>query len=908
MDTKLKNTGNTAFKRTAAFIFAVLFVFISCFGICCFIRDAFFYNESPTGDIPEYIRTNAFRLNMNRFIQTTQIYGEMMSCKTQEDYYKTSEGKLRLKEFTAKSAEIRAACDYLDSVENLEVSVTRDNFYRYHYFNGTGDYYYTFNGELISKADYEEYEFVDNIRFTAMSDETRGEEDVSVTSSAHPDSVKESSVEDVSNSVQAETHPAEPATEMTTVTLRTDNKSSGGIKFTKNTVDNIKDAIGTVWNITETHGKGINYGEMPTDDIISEYKKAMLPELETDFYEFNLVTEKMPSVKYAVFYKSTGNVISNCGVKFDDDTETVLSKFGNTVYYEYKTGDKYTSSADTAENSFKELFDYGESYLKNENDSSVERAYFAVTSSAAPQNLLFTGETAYKSNLKVSKIASGSAFLGISIISFILACVSSVYLMLKAGISNNGEAEIRAADKIPFLLRLGFAGAVTAVCAVLFVGINYYEFYLFYLFTYKRFPHSFADMIASAPSVICAFLGTAAFICVTALICSFIRNIRTKTFLRYTLTGLVFRAVRKVFRAVKGLASKIREKASKSYSENFATEKGKKFLIRSGIIILLFDIAATAVLVAADAYEEAIVIGIIAVILLGLYAVLLAVSYNKIAIGISKIKGGNFETVINKKLMPPYMKATAADISGVRDGIRAAADKAVKEQATRTELLTNVTHDLKTPLTSIINYVDLLKKTDDPAEQAEYLNILDEKSQRLKKLIDDLVQASKAASGNVDINAEKLDLCEFASQIIGENEDELNDEGIELILKLPPEHVYVSADRNITNRIFENLLSNIRKYALKGTRAYIEVASGERFGLISFKNISALPLEADAERFTERFYRGDASRTGEGNGLGLSIAGNLCAAQGGVLKIETDGDLFKVKVTIPKADTLGKEE
>ncbi|MCQ2481593.1 MAG: ATP-binding protein, partial [Clostridia bacterium] len=197
-------------------------------------------------------------------------------------------------------------------------------------------------------------------------------------------------------------------------------------------------------------------------------------------------------------------------------------------------------------------------------------------------------------------------------------------------------------------------------------------------------------------------------------------------------------------------------------------------------------------------------------------------------------------------------------------------------------------------------YVDFLKQTDDPEKQQEYLQVLDEKSQRLKKLIDDLVQASKAASGNIEVNIMPLNLCEFATQIIGENEDEFKANGIEFVLKLPDESVNVLADGNVTSRIFENLLSNIRKYALKGTRVYVEVTSGEGYSAISFKNVSALPLESDGEKLTERFYRGDSSRTGEGSGLGLSIARDLCTAQGGKLNIETDGDLFKATIVMPK--------
>lgn len=219
----------------------------------------------------------------------------------------------------------------------------------------------------------------------------------------------------------------------------------------------------------------------------------------------------------------------------------------------------------------------------------------------------------------------------------------------------------------------------------------------------------------------------------------------------------------------------------------------------------------------------------------------------------------------------------------------------------KTELITNVSHDLKTPLTSIVNYVDLLKRCEIKDDDAQkYISILDEKSQRMKKLIEDLVEASKASSGAIELHPIKINLCEFAAQTVGEYEDELKEKDIDIVLKVPETPVTVTADSQKTSRVVENLFSNIKKYALEGTRVYAEVVEGVSDARLIFKNVSKNPLDISPDELVQRFVRGDASRSSEGSGLGLSIAKNLCELQGGDLIIEIDGDLFKAVVVLPK--------
>lgn len=226
--------------------------------------------------------------------------------------------------------------------------------------------------------------------------------------------------------------------------------------------------------------------------------------------------------------------------------------------------------------------------------------------------------------------------------------------------------------------------------------------------------------------------------------------------------------------------------------------------------------------------------------------------------------------------------------------------KAVKDERMRTELITNVSHDLKTPLTSIINYVDLLKHCDIESDDAkEYITVLDEKGSKLKRLIDDLIEASKVTSGVVNINPINLDLSELATQAIVEHQQEFVDNNLELVFKGDKQSITAFADGNKTFRVIENLLSNARKYSAKGSRVYADVYSENSRSVFEIKNVSAEPLDITPDELKERFVRGDKSRTNEGNGLGLSIADELCKIMNGKLELSIDGDLFKAKVILP---------
>jgi signal transduction histidine kinase len=225
-----------------------------------------------------------------------------------------------------------------------------------------------------------------------------------------------------------------------------------------------------------------------------------------------------------------------------------------------------------------------------------------------------------------------------------------------------------------------------------------------------------------------------------------------------------------------------------------------------------------------------------------------------------------------------------------------------RSERLKTELITNVSHDLRTPLTSVITYVDLLKNPDlSEEERASYIEILDRKSKRLKALIDDLFEATKMASGSVELHRERIDLAQLVEQALAESGAKNGSTGIEFRVRLPERPVYAFVDGQKMWRVFDNLISNMIRYSLEGTRAYIALGRADGKAEITFKNVAKYELGDNVDELIERFKRGDASRHTEGSGLGLAIAKSIVDLHGGSFGLEVDGDLFKVRVLLPEA-------
>ena len=267
-----------------------------------------------------------------------------------------------------------------------------------------------------------------------------------------------------------------------------------------------------------------------------------------------------------------------------------------------------------------------------------------------------------------------------------------------------------------------------------------------------------------------------------------------------------------------------------------------------------------------------------------------------------KMSKGDLDTTVDDRLMIGCFKDFADDLNNLADVAMVAAQNQLKSERMKTELITNVSHDIKTPLTSIINYVDLLQKPHTEEEARQYLQVLDHQSQRLKKLVEDLMDMSKASTGNMTVEITKVDAVESVNQALGEFADKLEQARLYPVFRHIEDSVPMMADGKLVWRVLSNLLGNVVKYGMPGTRIYLDLAHVNGKVIISLKNISREELNVTAEELMERFVRGDVSRNTEGSGLGLNIAKSLMELQKGHLQLLVDGDLFKVTLIFPDAD------
>lgn len=265
------------------------------------------------------------------------------------------------------------------------------------------------------------------------------------------------------------------------------------------------------------------------------------------------------------------------------------------------------------------------------------------------------------------------------------------------------------------------------------------------------------------------------------------------------------------------------------------------------------------------------------------------------------ISEGALDTTLNVNEFHGQQKKVAEAVNHIRQGLMSSVNESLKNEKLKADLITNVSHDIKTPLTSIVNYVDLLKRENLENENAKYyIHVLEEKSQRLKQLTEDLVETSKITSGNVKLNMQKLDLVELLYQTGGEFNERFESRNLTIVTKIPSEQIFIYADGRQLYRSIENLYTNAAKYALENTRVYVELEKADTKAVFTIKNVSKNELDIVSDGnvdLTERFVRGERSRTTEGSGLGLSIAKNLTHLMGGKFEIKVDGDLFIATIT-----------
>ncbi len=325
-------------------------------------------------------------------------------------------------------------------------------------------------------------------------------------------------------------------------------------------------------------------------------------------------------------------------------------------------------------------------------------------------------------------------------------------------------------------------------------------------------------------------------------------------------------------------------------------------------LILIFGIYAVATLVGVALLlteSLGILLGLVMIVGINVTAVYFLLKAFKslkiITEGAKRIRSGEQSTNITPQRIPEF-KELSETIDSIADGLKHAVSSQVKAEKMKAELITNVSHDLKTPLTSIITYVDLLKSEGLSSENSQkYLDIIDKKSQRLKTLTEDLFEAAKASSGSISVNKEEINIVSLINQGLGELSDKIQASGLNFRTNFSSDKLLVMADGKLLWRVIENLISNVFKYAMPNSRVYIETADVNDNIIVSIKNISAYELNIPADDLMERFKRGDSARNSEGSGLGLSIARSLTEIQGGSFSISIDGDLFKATIVIPKA-------
>lgn len=449
------------------------------------------------------------------------------------------------------------------------------------------------------------------------------------------------------------------------------------------------------------------------------------------------------------------------------------------------------------------------------------------------------------------------------IISIIIGSIELIYLIYSLGyVKNKEEIYLSWLDKIPLeILFFGYfllffvEAALLAIClSVISVDVNLCVMLI---------------MLVGYFSVLSALYGAG----------TLLKRIKVHTFFKNSVT----------YRILKWLVQKY-----KNVKNTISSNKN----LGGKIALYFIGIVTVSILIGLIFKEFGILLDIVFWIWC-YYKIMKEVDkFKQIHDATEKIYKGDTDIKLDESLYTGVLKELAIYINDIAGGFSNAIKESLKSERLKTELITNVSHDIKTPLTSIINYVDLLKQENIQNEKAkEYIEVLDNKSQRLKKLIEDLVEASKASSGNIKINKEVLNVKELLNQVTGEIEDKFNSRCLNIISKLPEETVYIKADSRYLYRVLENTYSNVAKYAEENTRVYIDCILEEKNTVaIYVKNISKDELNISADELMQRFVRGDKSRNTEGSGLGLSIAKSLTELQDGTFNIYLDGDLFKVAI------------
>lgn len=630
--------------------------------------------------------------------------------------------------------------------------------------------------------------------------------------------------------------------------------TEGGFSFNKKYYVN-----GEAFDIYIRNETLLNDAETEKNFLESEFdssveNKAYKADIEKSNAQVKL--EKTVNLKY--YAKKGDKVATNMA---DPDAE-LAAVATHEAYYFRRAGGYIT-----------EGFDLGDDYL-----SSCDTAAFYIADSIEQGDEIGSLYDIYNGTKSASIFPDAILML----VSFILAVSALVCLLNLSGhkIGEDGIA-LSFIDKIPGDIHTVISGGiVAAIC------------YAFYLLADYAVIREEAEVLLYAKKWVYLVFGSALaalWLVLAEWLCSLARikkhsGLWVKTFIIYKALAWLFKKIKKFFSLAGGII--------KYKPGCFGKNKYRIFLAA----VLLFNIIS--VLLAVNFRTWPLWACCLAVMdICAFCTARIFKDLDKVIVAAQKRTCAEF----GGERVPEFIETLNDSLRVTNAEMQQAVAEAVKNERTKAELITNVSHDLKTPLTSIISYVDLLKKCDIKDEDAvKYINVLDEKSQNLKSLIENLVEASKVSTGNVKLNKTILNLKELAVQAVVEYSPEFESRNLDLRFNEEGEAVNILADGPHTYRILENLLSNAKKYSAPGSRVYVRVYKQGENGVFEIKNISKAPLDISPEELTERFVRGDASRgEEEGNGLGLSIAKELCSLQGGKLVISIDGDLFKATVILP---------
>lgn len=439
---------------------------------------------------------------------------------------------------------------------------------------------------------------------------------------------------------------------------------------------------------------------------------------------------------------------------------------------------------------------------------------------------------------------------------------------------NDNEIHLRRADRIPYAI-YGCEAVVGVMLGIL--G----DMGIVYLFSTNNLQMGEMITLAIADAILWELLAFA-FCMSTAT------RIKSKKFWDYTVLHYIVAFIRRwLLDPIKNIKRMIQENVNLS--------------VRLAVGLLILGLVELFVLAAVGMMSPGFFFFFLYKIVETFVIYYLVLMAKKLKDGGKRVANGNYNEPIDTTHMIAPLREHGEDINHVGEGIAIAVEEQMKSERLKTELITNVSHDIKTPLTSIINYVDLIKKENvsEPTVR-EYVDVLDRQSARLKKLIEDLLEASKASTGNVEMHMEACDATVMISQIVGEYQEKLQKTNIDIVVNESEVPANIMADGRHLWRVFDNIMTNICKYTQEHTRVYVDVTDAGDEVNMTFKNISKYPLNITSDELMERFVRGDASRNTEGHGLGLSIAQSLTELMGGQLSIAIDGDLFKITVAMKK--------